>query len=178
MLSFTGWEPFDFYLKKSVTKVIFILIFFGRSTTGKRWKRNSGFLNLLQVCHATLPCLTSNWARPPSHPQPSTLQRTLLPPWCLCHRSLAHRGFPPNKSSQHGTAYILRSATLASTCWKVSARLDQPLLHWLLTLAVRYVGGDDDNGDDCFDDDDAALAPQVTTSILSQIYQPGLVGTF
>ena len=81
-------------------------------------------------------------------------------------------------TNQHGTAYILRSATLASTCWKVSARLDQPLLHWLLTLAVRYVGGDDDNGHDCFDDDDAALAPQVTTSILSKIYQPGLLGTF
>ena len=59
----------------------------------------------------------------------------------------------------------------------MSARLDQPLLHWLLTLAVRYVGGDD--GDDCFDDDDGgggywpALAPEVTTSILSKIWTCG-----
>ena len=71
-------------------------IFFGRTT---------GFPNLLQVDLAPLPCLTSTWARAPPHPPPSPLWWTLLPPWCLCHRGLAHRG-NLNKSSQLNIAHM------------------------------------------------------------------------
>ena len=56
------------------------------------YQPTTGFPNLLQVALAPLPCLTSTWARAPPHPPPSPLWWTLLPPWCLCHWGLAHRG--------------------------------------------------------------------------------------
>ena len=69
------------------------------------YQPTTGFPNLLQVALAPLPCLTSTWARAPPHPPPSPLWWTLLPPRCLCHRGLAHRG-NLNKSSQLNIAHM------------------------------------------------------------------------